>query len=98
MIVQVLLGALAGAAAMMLVRRRVTTHEAILEGAPDAMLTVSEDGTIRFANRMVTELFGYEPGELIGQSVDLLVPVPMRGRHPGLREGFLADGVSRLMG
>ena len=75
-----------------------TTHEAILDGAPDAMLTVAEDGTIRSANRAVLDLFGYQPAELVGQKIEMLVPTRIRGKHPGLRQSFLDGGVNRRMG
>ncbi|MGE5801154.1 MAG: response regulator [Gemmatimonadota bacterium] len=75
-----------------------TYHEAILDGAPDAMLTVAEDGTIRAANRAVSDLFGYQPAELVGQKIEMLVPQRVRGAHPGLRQSFIAAGVNRRMG
>jgi two-component system sensor histidine kinase/response regulator len=78
--------------------RAATPHEAILDGAPDAMLTVAEDGTIRSANRAVLDLFGYQPAELVGQKIEMLVPQRIRGVHPGLRKSFLDGGVNRRMG
>ena len=61
---------------------------ALLECAPDAMVVVDSDGAIILVNAQVKALFGYEPEELIGQSVELLVPEssrPVHGRH---RAGF----------
>lgn len=78
--------------------RLATHHEAIFDGAPDAMLTVTEDGTIRSANRAVVDLFGYEPAELLGSKIEMLVPYRIRGVHPGLRKSFLDGGVNRRMG
>ena len=78
--------------------RPATDHEAILDGAPDAMLTVAEDGTIRSANRAVADLFGYQPAELVGQKIEMLVPQRIRPGHPELRKSFLAGGVNRRMG
>ncbi len=78
--------------------RPATDHEAILDGAPDAMLTVAEDGTIRAANRAVSDLFGYQPTELVGQKIEMLVPQRIRPGHPELRKSFLAGGVNRRMG
>ena len=78
--------------------RTATYLEAILNGAPDAMLTVAEDGTIRAANRAVSDLFGYQPDELVGQKIEMLVPHRIRGVHPGLRKSFMDGGVNRRMG
>ena len=41
---------------------------------PDATLVVDDNGYIRHANNRVRGLFGYEPGELVGSSVDVLRP------------------------
>jgi two-component system sensor histidine kinase/response regulator len=75
-----------------------TLHEAILEGAPDAMLTVGEDGTIRSVNRATSELFGYASEELVGHPIETLVPQRVHAGHPAMRKGFLAGGVNRRMG
>jgi two-component system sensor histidine kinase/response regulator len=76
----------------------MTLHEAILEGAPDAMLTVGEDGIIRSVNRATSELFGYPREELVGHPIETLVPQRIRAGHPAMRKGFLAGGVNRRMG
>ena len=50
---------------------------ALLEAAPDATVVVDSEGTIRFANRRIREVFGYEPDDLVGMSVEFLIPDPM---------------------
>ena len=50
------------------------------------MLAVNEAGVILLANREVERLFGYGPGELIGRSIDELVPMPYRHGHGAHRE------------
>lgn len=49
-------------------------------------------------NSQIELLFGYGREELLGQSVEILVPVEIREKHPGLRAGFFADAKSRAMG
>ena len=71
---------------------------AILDGLPDAVLAVTEDGSIESANRRVATIFGYEPEELIGKSVEMLVPARLRDQHPALRASFMREGGSRRMG
>ncbi|MEO8185562.1 MAG: PAS domain S-box protein, partial [Deltaproteobacteria bacterium] len=46
----------------------------LLEAAPDAMLVVNEGGEIVLLNHQAERQFGYEPDELIGQQVALIVP------------------------
>ncbi|GJE03465.1 putative bifunctional diguanylate cyclase/phosphodiesterase [Methylobacterium isbiliense] len=63
-----------------------------------ALLGVGADGLITYVNEAGERLFGYGPGEMIGQPVDIIVPPGMRARH---RDGFArlaAGGESRLIG
>ena len=70
----------------------------IVETAPDGMLVANKEGTIILCNPKAEELFGYGQGELLGQSVDQLVPAAMRGGHAQKRAGFMVAGGSRTMG
>jgi hypothetical protein len=71
---------------------------ALLESAPDAILLVDAGGTITLANRRTAELFGYEPGELVGNGVDMLVPERLRGAHARHRGEYVLDPRLREMG
>ncbi|MCA8953408.1 MAG: PAS domain S-box protein [Planctomycetes bacterium] len=68
-----------------------------VESAPCGMLLVDQDGAIRLANANAAKLFGWEPTELVGRSVDELVPATQRARHAELRRAFLQEGQSREM-
>jgi PAS domain S-box-containing protein len=70
----------------------------LLEAAPDAMVIVDDAGVIRLVNAQVEALFGYRRAELLGQSVDVLVPHRFRGHHPGHRHGYTANQKVRPMG
>ncbi|HSQ91967.1 MAG TPA: PAS domain S-box protein [Nitrospiraceae bacterium] len=70
----------------------------VVESSPSGVLMVDEQGTIRMVNRKIDELFGYERAELIGQSVEILVPQHMRSHHAGDRAEFIAHSESRAMG
>ncbi|NWF71448.1 MAG: PAS domain S-box protein [Nitrospirae bacterium] len=70
----------------------------VVESSPSGLLMVDEQGTILLVNRQIEQLFGYERTELIGQSVERLVPPQMRSRHAGERRGFSAHSESRAMG
>ena len=70
----------------------------MLDAAPDAMIGVTEDGLIVFANTQTERLFGYRRDELLGRPVEILVPQHTRHRHPRLRAGYLRDPEPRPMG
>jgi PAS domain S-box-containing protein len=71
---------------------------AAVESAPSGMVMVDEAGTIVLVNREVERLFGYTRSELLGQSVDLLVPERFRSQHPGVRAKFYLEPQARRMG
>lgn len=66
--------------------------------SPDAIVLTGSDGLIRTANEKATESFGYTLEELIGKSVEMLVPERFRGRHPEHRETFVEHPRTRQMG
>jgi PAS domain S-box-containing protein len=69
-----------------------------VESAPNAMLMVDDQGRIVLANAQAERLFGFARQELLGQSIEMLVPSRFRGRHPGHRAEFQAAPRSRPMG
>jgi PAS domain S-box-containing protein len=65
---------------------------------PDAILGVSEEGTIVLANEQAEKLFGFERGALIGQEVEALVPPRFRAIHAGHRAVYFEKPRKRSMG
>jgi two-component system cell cycle sensor histidine kinase/response regulator CckA len=61
----------------------------LFESAPDATLIVDGKGAIRAASRQAERLFGYEPEELNGQPVEVLIPSAARSGYRELREQFV---------
>lgn len=70
----------------------------VVEAVPSAMLVIGPDGRIVLANRQVEQLFGYAHDELLGRSIEILVPERYRQGHPALRQGFFTRPQSRPMG
>jgi PAS domain S-box-containing protein len=70
----------------------------LLDAAPDALIIVDSAGRIVLTNRQAKALFGYEPEELLGQAIEILVPEAHREGHVGKREGFMAEPRTRPMG
>lgn len=70
----------------------------IIEAAPCGIIIISSRGIIEKINPQVELLFGYKADELLGESIDMLVPDDIRDRHAGLREGFHEGEAKRRMG
>ena len=71
---------------------------ALLESAPDAMVTVDSDGIIVVVNAQTEVLFGYRREELLGHTVEMLIPTRFRRIHPGHRATFTTAPHARPMG
>jgi PAS domain S-box-containing protein len=68
------------------------------EFCPAGMLAVDAAGTIVLVNRQVERVFGYTRDELVGQSIERLVPPRFRTAHARHREGLTAAPEARPMG
>ena len=73
-------------------------YQAIFDASPDGLLVVDQGGVIRAANPRVEELFGWTSDELVGQSVDILVPETVGSAHSAHRTRFVSDPHNRPMG
>src|ERR1035438_8820178 len=70
----------------------------VVEAAPSAIVVVDERGNISLVNAQTEKLFGYTRDELLGRSIDLLVPERFRRGHSGLRASFSGAPIARPMG
>ena len=69
-----------------------------LDSAPDATIIIDGSGLIRFSNRQVSTLFGYAHDEIIGHSVEELMPERFRARHIEHRQHYVKNPRVRPMG
>lgn len=70
----------------------------LLESVPDAMVIVNSGGRIILVNAQAENLFGYHRQELLGSTLEMLLPERFRRQHVGQREGYFAAPVTRPMG
>ncbi len=75
-----------------------TYLRAIFDATPDAMLISNEQGIITMVNQQAECLLGYPLNELLGLSIEVLVPECFRATHPALRAQFADSAVARPMG
>ena len=70
----------------------------LMDASPCGMSVVGADGRITFVNREMERIYGYRREELIGQSVEMLVPDLARPSHVAIRTGFQRRAETRPMG
>jgi PAS domain S-box-containing protein len=75
-----------------------TRFRLLIEAAPNAMIMVDAAGTIQLVNSQAERLFGYARSQLLGKSVELLLPAQLRAMHRGVRAGYLHAPQARRMG
>jgi two-component system sensor histidine kinase/response regulator len=80
------------------IRETEQFYRSVLELAPDGLMVVDAKGIIKIANLQCEKYFGYSREELIGQCVEMLVPVDVRAGHVALREAFHETSTARAMG
>lgn len=85
--------------ALSLQARASAAHlRSIFDASPDALLISDDRGKIVMANQQVETLLGYTSEELLGQSIDILVPVRLRQTHLGHRTDFMQSATVRRVG
>jgi diguanylate cyclase (GGDEF)-like protein/PAS domain S-box-containing protein len=87
------------------ISRNITEHmlaeqkfRGLLDSAPEAAVVVDKEGIIQLINSQTEKMFGYDRSEIVGQSVDMLVPTGSRDIHQLHRAEFFADPQVRPMG
>jgi diguanylate cyclase (GGDEF)-like protein/PAS domain S-box-containing protein len=69
----------------------------LLQAVPDPLVVTNADGVIELINAQAVLLFGYQPDELIGQSVERLIPAALHDAHRRHRAAYVAvDEPSRM--
>jgi PAS domain S-box-containing protein len=71
---------------------------ALFECSPNTLIVSDREGRITEVNARVESSFGYSRTELLGQSIDVLVPEQLRGMHPAHRKDYYDRARARPMG
>ncbi|RXG94975.1 PAS domain S-box protein [Bradyrhizobium sp. C-145] len=70
----------------------------LIEASPNGVIVVDDQGKIRLLNASAEKLFGYQRNELLGQSVEVLVPDRLASAHKALRSVYMKTPEARPMG
>jgi two-component system, cell cycle sensor histidine kinase and response regulator CckA len=73
-------------------------YRLLSETAPMGILLADELGKVIDANTQALAMFGYQRGELIGESIEMLLPERFRGSHQHHRSGYVKNAHARPMG
>jgi PAS domain S-box-containing protein len=70
----------------------------LLESAPDAVVVIDHKGLIQLVNSQTEKMFGYARTEILGESIEVLVPNRFRKKHIKHRKDYYVEHPVRPMG
>lgn len=79
-------------------KKAETRFRLVVESSPSGMALVDQTGKITLVNSQTEKLFGYVREELIGMTVEELLPMRFRLHHPRFRSTFNHSPQVRSMG
>jgi two-component system sensor kinase FixL len=80
------------------IREREARLRSILDTVPDAIIIIDEQGSIGSFSAAASRLFGYDPAEVTGRNVKMLMPSPYRDQHDGYLSHYRDTGEKRVIG
>jgi two-component system sensor kinase FixL len=83
-------------------REKREQHQAhlrsVLDTVPDATIVIQPNGTVTSFNKAAVRQFGYQPDEVVGRNISMLMPSPYREQHDGYLHRYLTTGEKRIIG
>lgn len=72
--------------------------QSILDTVPDATIVIDVKGRIESFNVAAVRQFGYQPNEVAGKNISMLMPSPYKEQHDGYLHRYLSTGEKRIIG
>ncbi|CAN8141653.1 two-component system, sensor histidine kinase and response regulator [uncultured Thiomicrorhabdus sp.] len=73
-------------------------NEAILQGAAAGIVQINAHGIITRVNHAAENMFGYQASEMIGQNIEMLMPLSYANHHQGYIMNYLTTGQAKIIG
>jgi PAS domain S-box-containing protein len=71
---------------------------ALVRSAPDAILTIDEKGIVSSFNPAAERMFGYQPQDVIGRNIKMLMPEPYHSEHDSYLGNYARTSEKRIIG
>lgn len=79
-------------------RAEAARLQAVMNTVLDGLVTIDSRGIVRSFNPSSVRIFGYQPDEVIGQNVKMLMPEPYHGGHDGYLSHYQTTGEKKVIG
>ncbi|WP_268244297.1 CHASE domain-containing protein [Shewanella saliphila] len=79
-------------------KQKDNMFESLTELSPEAMVIIDTTGVIVLINSQAEKLFGYSREQLVGEKINMLVPVSVAGKHDSYVDGYVNKPRTRPMG
>ena len=79
-------------------RAEASRLQTVMNTVLDGLITIDSAGTIRSFNQSATRIFDYQPADVIGQNVKMLMPEPYHSEHDGYLQHYQTTGEKRVIG
>ena len=83
--------------AQKILEERERMFRTLFESAAESIIILKDNGEIVSVNQAANSVFGYEKNELLGQSIETLIPQKLRGKHENHRDTYGKDAQTRSM-
>jgi two-component system, LuxR family, sensor kinase FixL len=70
----------------------------VLDATVDGILMINDRGIIEYINDATLKIFGYQRVDLIGQKINMLMPMPYHSEHDGYMNRYISTGEARIIG
>lgn len=80
------------------IKRSKKLNDTVLETALDVIITMNNQGIVQSVNPAVSKLFGYEPKEVVGQNIKMLMPHKYASEHDGYLRNYSETRKRKIIG